>query len=268
MVDKITFMETLRFVQEIAKTSAEPMSKEEIQSYFQDMELSKEQQEMIYQYLQTHGEDDRKEKHKEQKEQRQAAGTGVEKKSSYSAHFRMYLKEISAVPRLDKDQERSLYERLLKGEEAAIADLSGQWLKRVIELAENYIAPRAFLEDLVQEGNMSLLLCLRQLLGEGAKYGMAGSGQGTLGEDQRTKLEQRLEASVIDGLESYRRELEGERDSENAILAKVNLVYEARKALAEENGTDPTLQELCEYTMIPPEEIADLLALHETKEHK
>ena len=30
MVDKITFMETLRFVQEIAKTSAEPMSKEEI----------------------------------------------------------------------------------------------------------------------------------------------------------------------------------------------------------------------------------------------
>ena len=47
MVDVITFMDTLHSVQEIAKTSPEPLSKEEIQSYFQDMELSEEQQEMI-----------------------------------------------------------------------------------------------------------------------------------------------------------------------------------------------------------------------------
>ena len=53
MVDRITFMETLRSVQEIANLSQKPMSRKEIQSYFRDMELSGEQQEMIYQYLQT-----------------------------------------------------------------------------------------------------------------------------------------------------------------------------------------------------------------------
>ena len=46
----------------------------------------------------------------------------------------------------------------------------------------------------------------------------------------------------------------------------MSLVYEARKALASENGTDPTLQELCEYTRISEEEISDILALHERAE--
>lgn len=53
MVDKITFLETLHSVQEIVKASPEPLTKEEIRGYFQDMELSKEQQEMVYQFLLT-----------------------------------------------------------------------------------------------------------------------------------------------------------------------------------------------------------------------
>ena len=273
MVDKITFMETLRFVQEIAKASAEPMSKEEIQSYFQDMDLSEEQQDMIYQYLQMPEENAREEQAVNNKEQEKLAaerksGRRKEKKeASYSAHFRMYLKEISAVPSLET-QERVLYERLLAGEEEAIEDLSGQWLKRVIELAEKYTAPKAFLEDLVQEGNISLLMGMRELLGKGSEYGITGGSQGKLQEDKQKQLEQKLETFVAEGIKSYRRELEGERDSENAILAKVSLVYEARKALAQENGTVPTLTELCEYTKISPEEISDILALHETEEHK
>lgn len=115
---------------------------------------------------------------------------------------------------------------------------------------------------------MSLLLGLRQLLGRGAEYGLADSGNGILQEEKKKQIEQKLEEDVVEGLKSYRRELEGERDSENTILAKVSLVYEARKALAEENGTIPTLQELCEYTRIPPEEISDILALHERAEQK
>ncbi len=274
MVDKITFMETLRSVQEIAKTSAGPMSKEEVQSYFQDMELSEEQQDMIYQYLQTPQETVREEsaenedKPKMQGQQvRKKGGKSKEKKeTSYSAHFRMYLNEISAVPALDKDQERNLYQRLLAGDEAVIADLSGQWLKKVIRLAEKYTTAKALLEDLVQEGNMGLLLGLRQLLGKGSEYGLAEDGREILQENRKRELEQKLEEFVIEGLKSYRRELEGETDNENTILAKVSLVYEARKALAEENGTVPTLQELCEYTRIPEEEISDILALHEKAE--
>ncbi|MEY8391997.1 sigma factor [Lachnospiraceae bacterium 45-W7] len=274
MVDKITFMETLRSVQEMAKTNPAPMSREEIQSYFQDMELSKEQQEMIYQYLQTPKEDGGEAAAKNTSEA-ELREQGVKKKSSkckekkeasYSAPFRMYLQEISAVPSLDDAQKGKLYERLLAGDEAVIADLSAQWLQKVIRLAEKYTTSKALLEDLVQEGNMSLLLGLQQLQREGAENRTADSVGKGLQEDKRRELEQRLERFIQEGLTRYRREREGEQDSENAILAKVSLVYEARKALASENGTDPTLQELCEYTRISEEEISDILALHERAE--
>lgn len=274
MVDVITFMDTLHSVQEIAKTSPEPLSKEEIQNYFQDMELSAEQQEMIYQYLQTPEEQNSgaQAENKERAELEKRAGKKKNdkknKEASYSPHFQMYLKEIAAVPKLDEVQERILYEQLLYGQETAVLELSHQWLTRVISLAQKYISAKALLEDLVQEGNMSLLLGLRQLLGRGAEYGLTDSRNGTLQEEKKKQIEQKLEEDIVEGLKSYRRELEGERDSENTILAKVSLVYEARKALAEENGTIPTLQELCEYTRIPPEEISDILALHERAEQK
>lgn len=274
MVDVITFMDTLHSVQEIAKTSPEPLSKEEIQSYFQDMELSAEQQEMIYQYLQMPEEQnsgaqaENKERAELEKREGKKKNDKKNKEASYSPHFQMYLKEIAAVPKLDEVQERILYEQLLHGQEDAVLELSHQWLTRVICFAQKYISAKALLEDLVQEGNMSLLLGLRQLLGRGAEYGLADSGNSILQEEKKKQIEQKLEEDIVEGLKSYRRELEGERDSENTILAKVSLVYEARKALAEENGTIPTLQELCEYTRIPPEEISDILALHERAEQK
>ena len=39
MLDQNTFTETIRAVQDIIRTSAEPMTREEILSYFKDMDL-------------------------------------------------------------------------------------------------------------------------------------------------------------------------------------------------------------------------------------
>ena len=52
MLDRNTFMETLRAVAEVCRTSTDPLSKEEILNYFEGMELTEEHVEMIYQYLQ------------------------------------------------------------------------------------------------------------------------------------------------------------------------------------------------------------------------
>lgn len=284
MVDKITFMETLRSVQELAKASPEPMSKEEIRSYFQDMELSEKQQEMIYQYLLTPPEEPKEEQEVsgENNEPELSEESGMQNRQSdkeeetkeketegrkrVSTHFQMYLEEISGVPSLTPKQEQTLYEQLLTGEQTAIGEISGQWLKRVIELAETYVTEQVLLEDLVQEGNIGLLTGLGQLLGKASEYGM--TDKAPLSEVQKQKLKQRLETFVKEGMESYRQEMEGETNSENTILAKVSLVHEARKILAEENGTVPTLQELCEYTKISPEEISDILALQEKADKK
>lgn len=272
MVDKITFMETLHSVQEIAKASAMPLTKEEITSYFQDMDLSKEQQEMIYQFLQmpqeeTDGETEQQgggstgKGGKSSLRSRSSQASGGSGKKTGNPHFQMYLREISAVPTLEREQQNILYQRLLEGEGTVMEEISHQWLEKIVQIAEEYVTPRVFLEDLVQEGNIGLLLGLGQLLGKAAAYGIENGK--CLKETQQKKLEEQLEGFAREGMEQYRQEIEGEADSENTILAKVSLIHEARKALAEENGTDPTVQELCDYTRISTEEIADILDLHE-----
>lgn len=266
MVDKTTFMETLSSVQELAKASPEPMTKEEIRSYFKDMDLSEEQQEMICQFLLTPQDMEAEEAGSQAGEREN--NTSSEPKASAKAgkktknpHFQMYVRELSAIPALTAEQKNLLYQRLLAGEKAVTEEISHQWLKKIIRIAEGYASARVLLEDLVQEGNISLLLGLGQLLGQASDY--EADSKGNLGREQQKRLEAYLEAYIREGMERYRGEVEGEADSENAILAKVSLIHEARKALAEENGTDPTIQELCEYTRISPQEIADILDLHE-----
>ena len=267
MIDQRAFMETLRSVQEVAKASQEPLSQEEIKSYFQDMELSSEQQQLIYDYLsmtkeQTENEQN-KAKEQEQAKRKKTAGNkkkaqGEKTKQNY---FQIYLKDISTIPELTSEQENILYQRLLKGEEAVIADISHHWLKRIVELAEHYTTAQIMLEDLVQEGNIGLLLGMRKILGNFPED-IHLDDAGGLQEEQKQQLEQRLEMSVKGQMEEYCRQQEGECNGTNTILAKVNLLHEAKKALAEENGTIPTLEELCDYTKISQEEIEGILALH------
>lgn len=278
MVDKITFMETLRSVQEIVRTSAQPMSKTEIQTYFKEMDLSEEQQEMIYQYLLQHKEEPAEEAKKESEDfsqtedrsemddsRQEISGSGEDTEDSRkdtggsstgskrkSPYFQMYLDEIRQIPAASGEEKVQLYERLLAGEEAVIADISNQWLQKITELAENYATEKVLIEDLVQEGNIGLLLGAQQLLGAGESIGE---------EELYETAAHRLELFVREAMENYRQGMEGEDNSEHTILAKVSLVHEARKALAEETGSTPSLQQLSDYTKIPVEEITDILAL-------
>lgn len=184
MVDKTLFMETLRSVQEIAKASPEPMSREEIQEYFKDMELSSQQQEMIYQFFQKPLEDQSSQSPegslagkagqspeeslageagqspegslpgKSMKGTSQSPGSG--KNAVHSRHYQMYLNEIHNISDLSREGKSELYQKLLEGDRLAISVISAQWLKKITTIAKAYVTGRALVEDLVQEGNMGL----------------------------------------------------------------------------------------------------------------
>ncbi len=359
MLDKATFMDTLRSVQEIARTSPEPLALEEVQAYFRGMGLSREQEELICQYLRLPAEDpaqgasgreeaegpdraagarpeglgraaaarpeglgnraagarleglgnraaaarpegtERKaagaRSGKPQGRGGQGAGSGA-RKGPHSAHYQAYLREMERIPALSREQEALLYERLLRGEAEVIAEISSQWLRRIALLAEEYVTGRALVEDLVQEGNMGLLLGMQEILGgaavldaqpEGAWEGVAGFGAereadgfglereadgfglereaegfGPEGAGNlHAALERRLEAYAREAMERYRQEIEGEYAGAYTILAKINLIHEAQKVLAQEAGTLPTLEELSQYTRMPEREIREILAL-------
>ena len=120
MLDQNTFTETIRAVQDIIRTSAEPMTREEILSYFKDMDLNAQQEEMVLEFLSTPHDDPQpeenepetkeaqyeetaeKEETKESSAKKESAKDSVTDNISTSPMFQMYLEELKDIPEYTK----------------------------------------------------------------------------------------------------------------------------------------------------------------------
>lgn len=241
MIDKLNFMETLRSVAEITKTSNEPLSKEEIQGYFKEMELSEEQQEMVYQYL-LNAKDEPDVEEVLEEEEKPVEDSGKVANAYESAFFQMYLSDLNDLPEYSRREEEKFYEQLFAGEEEIIATLSDLWLRRVLDIAKEYEKYELNMEDIVQEGNMGLLYGLHTMLGQ----------------EKLPTIEDYLCQSIKEAIEAYIDEMLNEDDWETTVLAKASLVHEAKKVVAETLGHEPSITELSEYTKLTEEEILDI----------
>ena len=268
MLDQSTFTETVREVAEIIRTSATPLSKEEILRYFKDMELNEQQENMVLEFLLTpHEEEETEEEESDQEEtdweetsseeefsdatevEQSDKKEGNEKEESNlpdSKVFRMYVEELESLPVYSESRLEKMYEKLLAGDETVIVPLSEGWMRQVLEIAKNLAVTSEGFEDVVQEGNMALFLRLTEL---------CGAGEGAVAENLTEAVEAAMKASIV--------ELEGEDEEEKAVVGKVALVNEAKKYLATEQGREATVKELSDYTSLPEEELTDLLLLIE-----
>ncbi|BBF41797.1 RNA polymerase sigma factor RpoD [Lachnospiraceae bacterium KM106-2] len=247
MLDKVTFMETLRSVAEIAKTSPEPLKREEVDQYFEGMDLSKEQREMVYQYLLNPVEEETKEEETTPESDQEATETVENKneKLSDSAFFQMYMEDLNELDKYTVDEVNDMFQKLQSGNEEMIAKLSDYYLPKVIDLAKQYQSRTVNMEDVIQEGNIGLLYGLKQLAGD----------------RQVTDAEGYLIQSIKESMEQFIDEMANEGDWENTVVAKANLVYEAQKILAEQMGRVPSNEELAEYTKLSLNEIDDIVGL-------
>lgn len=269
MLDQNVFRETLHLVQEVAAASDQPMSREEALSYFRDMELSAEQQELVYQFLQQpRGQENAPDAGGGPKVPSQRAeaakgaggpsGSGKGKKDGKvqkeksagdhcTAHFSMYMRQVQKISKLGHPQERQLYQRLLSGDQAAIGEISRQWLQRIVTMAREYQRDGFYLDDLVQEGNMALLTALH----------------GLVGRQEEKELEKKLVEAVMDAIEQYIGLESGAQQQEETILAKVSLLHEAREFLKDQSGEEPSIEQLMDYTRLTRQEIRDIMDLME-----
>lgn len=255
MNNQANFMETLRSVAQIAKVSGGTIQREDIKTYFKDMNLTEEQEELVYQYLLNPPEEEEiPEEEPQQEETDEATEETTEEtvsdKLSDSVFFQMYMEDLAELPVLSEEEETALYEKLLAGDLSVAAAISDQWLKKVIEQAKQYISRNVNMEDVIQEGNIGLLCGINSLAGASISA---------------SEVPDALRASIKESMEAYIDESMIEEDLEHTVVAKSNLVYEARKALAEELGHVPTTAELCNYTNMSAEEIEDILSLAEEK---
>ena len=245
MLDQNAFMETIGAVGEIIKASETQLSEQEILSYFADMDLDDSQKKIVLEYLKHPKDDNTVEDEKVPTDDNKVEEENTS--TDHSAVFQMYMDELSFLPVYSKEEETKMYTALLGGNTDVIRKISDAWLKRVIGIAEQYMAPKIHVEDLIQEGNMALFMKLQELCGL----------------DEEVNVEELLEAAIEEGIMTYASQISGEQQLENAMLGKVNLVHEASKLLAEEIGREPTIDELSEYTKMSAEELTEIFTIIE-----
>lgn len=248
MVDKNSFMITLKEVEEIIRTSSTSLSREEILGYFKDMELSDEQKELVFTYLlksqdeneeQTDSSQDTDDNTKQENE------NIVNDNMQYmpdSRMFQMYMEELADIRKYSEEEKENCYTRLASSDESVIKMISEFWLENVLNTAKEFLSPKYNLEDVIQEGNMALFLKLTDMCGQSCD-----------------NIEQEISDSVRMAMKEYISEITGEKDSENTIVGKADLVNEARKYLVEKDGFEPTVEELSQFTKIPVDELRDIL---------
>lgn len=195
MLDRNTFMETLRAVAEICRTSVPPLSKEEILKYFEGMDLTEEHTEMIYQYLQLPPELQTGEPEMEEEEEQQSPEPEEEEGNGY---FQAYLDELEQIEEMSEEEMQKCYEKLLAGDGSVIGAISESWLRTIARLAIPYGEQGANLEDVIQEGNMGLLIKLTELTGAGKIPAMDEVLEGAVSAAMIAFTEENLENQVAD----------------------------------------------------------------------
>ena len=255
MTDQNTFTEVLREVAEIIRTSGESMSEDEIMTYFSDMNLSEDQKKLVLDYLNngiheknTAYEDDVKIDSHEMMEAENGQ-TGIDAASENSKVLQAYMEDLSLLETYEEKEIMVLYKRLFSGESETIELLTAIWLPKVLEVARKYMDIHAKLEDLIQEGNVALLLRLNQLCGTPDCSDAEKSF-----EDIEDGLIQVIERGIID----YISEWNSAKQQENELVGKLSLLHEADRLLEEENGKRPTDSQLAEYTNMTVDEIKEL----------
>lgn len=158
-----------------------------------------------------------------------------------SVYLKMYLDDLKGIPVLSENEKRTLWTEIKNGKETAKQPFMNGYFHEVVEIAKQYRNKGANMEDLIQEGNMALLMAFESIM----ELDTMEQADGYLKDSIKEGIEQLIDAEVIDS------------DWEHTVLAKVNLIHEAAKYLAEELGRAATVQELAEYTKMSEEEIED-----------
>lgn len=251
MEDKQAFMSLVAEVEEIARTQGRPPSAEELEEYFADMHLTGEQIGAILTYLQ------------EKKQQQEIAQPGVpetdsgQEKGASSRFITIYKRELKYLAVADENRERELLEAVLSGAPDAAREYVEGKLPLVLPLVDAYgkradaeMVPK---EELLQEANLALV------------SGVAALNDAVIPAGTDNPCAAAWEYLVRCMEEAIRRCIDGEsgqKDMETTMVAKTNLLYEAKKYLKEENGGfEPDISALAEYTRMPEQEVRALLNL-------
>ena len=242
MQERIIFREMLSEIKALADTKGNRLTVEEVQDFFSNAGLNEEQFSLVYAYL------------TEQKIEIEGYEAESEKSAfqeqeaddlTEDAYMQMYLEDLKGIPAVTEEEEEKLFMLAAAGDGASKNRLVEIYLRMVCDVAYTYSYGGVSPNDLIQEGNVALMLALNDL-------------------------------EIMEGLEAYREYVYGAirkameetlteqqdfRDMDEKIAERVNHLNESVKNLERDLERKVSIEELSAYLEMPIGEIRDILRM-------
>lgn len=238
------FIEKLNDIVKLAKINKNVVTRDFIDGYFKELDLEEDKIPYIYEYLlqeniKIRGYRENIEMHDK------VFGIPVQvDDDEESEYLRNYLEEIQEKGGAD-GINNELYERAKQGDPSAKSSIIEHKLKRVAVLSEELKQKGMSQSDLIQEGNIGLLLAVDNL----------ASKDETVTEDEY--LDEEIRKAMMQALDEFR---EDKHTSINIMNKAERLKTEAEK-LAADLGDKMSLQDIAEFTGMDLEEMQDILRI-------
>ena len=153
--------------------------------------------------------------------------------------YRVYMEEIAAIPPCSEAENAKLLGEIRNGNKAARERLIEGNLKNALFFVQDYINKGVPMADLIQEASLELMML--------ADEGFEGS------------FEKLLESRIRVRMEEIINDQKKEADIEEEMLARVNVLQEVSKSMAEELGREEKLSELAERIKMTEDEVREIM---------
>lgn len=158
--------------------------------------------------------------------------------------IRQYLREIREIPRLTPEEERELARRCAQGDEEAIRKMVNANLRLVVSVAKEYSGRGVPLMDLIQEGSIGLLAAARKF----------DYTRDLRFSTYATKwIRQGVTRCLLNHAGAIRVPVH--------TAERMRKIQAAQAVLRQEQGTEPTAEEIAARVDMPREKVAQLLQL-------
>ena len=251
------FVEKMNELVALGKKKKSILDVQEINDFFADMELSAEQMEKVFEYLEGHNidvlritadtDDDVDIDNmiaEEEEVDMENIDLSVPEGVSIEDPVRMYLKEIGKVPLLSAEREIELAKRMEEGDEDAKKELAEANLRLVVSIAKRYVGRGMLFLDLIQEGNLGLIKAVEKFdYHKGYKFSTYATWW----------IRQAITRAIADQARTIRIPVH--------MVETINKLIRVSRQLLQELGREPLPEEIAKELDMPVERVREILKI-------